>query len=1332
MNSFFKWLAITLFTLFTLFSSYLQATPSVSVVFVLDESGSVSYSNFNLETSGFQEALNALPVDGSVEVSVIGFSSSSNIIVDKVELTATSLSSVTNALTNNPKNGGGTNMSSAIASSTNILLGSTAPTKVICLATDGSPNSQSSTTSAANDAKNSGVSLTPVGIGLDTYGKGFLDGIASLPPIANPTNFSDFATVVTNICVGVTKSALNLALTPASVDFGITQGNTQSECSQQESIELNNRSTQIASITNISIQGEDAGDFQLQTALGQPFDSITFPSNIPGSYNTNLEVKLAPNSTPDDNTYDATIVVSAIDENGISGDFSASLHAPLGNACLKFSAWDAQLVIGSIDDDGTPYAKSGNILTDSNGKFTEVQITSVPRTGLVTDGNARLMLTTTTSIIDGTIRFEILSSSIDKTEARLGTLTKSSNKEGSTFVDVAIAVNDNGEGQANAILRAGERFLGTSTEKETSFSVRSCLLNEQNECTSVEQTKVVREKRAPVVLIHGLWADAKSFKSKGEHTGLFNTLSENGLRNVGTVEYENYLGPTAIMPINSRLISTKINKLCLLENYSERFACTRVDLIGHSMGGLVARKFIKDNKYYRSVKNFQQGSVRRLITLGTPHLGSGLASLLMRDDSHIRSCIRDERLLVEDKGLFTPLVNNEGDVEATVIRELQANEKMTEAEEDAGYEVLENGDYYVNGIIDYIPEQVDTSTSGAINYLALGSDGLDTLNENRQIIPSIGLLGNIGGNLLFSGYKGRYLDKFLKDTGCITNDLFLGEDSDGVVALSSAQGNLGTHTEEVASVAHMGMGTNEAVIDWVISIIDAPLSTYSTSVMNISWPTLRIMDKDDNHPLLIAKTQKLSGAQLFSQLGKLIRHSALAMIGINTAYAQDIDTLQISVSSLTPNAGEQIIISLDSPSDGLESISLQGDGVDIIDDTSPYSWAITIPNEATGSFQFYVAALSDIDGLTSNIVEITVTPETSLTRSILFEPTDRIVLYPGSSEQLTVIGQGTDGFNRDLSASLLGTTYSENIVSGLTVTAGNSDVFSIDSEGKLTAQAPGEAEIVAHYGTLTAIRRILVVAAESDDADGDGISDTQEDALGTNKFSQDSDGNGIDDDIEVGSNSDSPLDSDGDGIIDALEFDTRVVEDENGQHISIKSSAGTVTSAYIQPLSALPERSDELALITMPLEAFGFTVEELTEGQAIDVALTYESLPSGIDSYLKYGQNLPQGDQVGWYAFTDFDVQGNTITLHLTDNALGDDNSTIGIISDPGGPGASPVAPPVTDPPVVEPPVAESSSNGGGCSYIPNSKTGVDPTLALSLLFSILYLLRRKIFERKQ
>ncbi len=58
-------------------------------------------------------------------------------------------------------------------------------------------------------------------------------------------------------------------------------------------------------------------------------------------------------------------------------------------------------------------------------------------------------------------------------------------------------------------------------------------------------------------------------------------------------------------------------------------AATQADVVGHSMGGLLARVYASEsyNPRYRRPENFGRGDIRRLVTLNTPHFGSELTEL---------------------------------------------------------------------------------------------------------------------------------------------------------------------------------------------------------------------------------------------------------------------------------------------------------------------------------------------------------------------------------------------------------------------------------------------------------------------------------------------------------------------------------------------------------------------------------------------------------------------------------------------------------------------------------------------------------------------------------
>ncbi|MBK9152854.1 MAG: hypothetical protein IPM25_01235 [Chloracidobacterium sp.] len=59
-------------------------------------------------------------------------------------------------------------------------------------------------------------------------------------------------------------------------------------------------------------------------------------------------------------------------------------------------------------------------------------------------------------------------------------------------------------------------------------------------------------------------------------------------------------------------------------------AISKLDVVAHSMGGILARVF-HDQPEYRVPENFNQGYIRRLITIATPHLGANAANIIVED-----------------------------------------------------------------------------------------------------------------------------------------------------------------------------------------------------------------------------------------------------------------------------------------------------------------------------------------------------------------------------------------------------------------------------------------------------------------------------------------------------------------------------------------------------------------------------------------------------------------------------------------------------------------------------------------------------------------------------
>jgi hypothetical protein len=110
--------------------------------------------------------------------------------------------------------------------------------------------------------------------------------------------------------------------------------------------------------------------------------------------------------------------------------------------------------------------------------------------------------------------------------------------------------------------------------------------------------------RAPVVLLHGLWAGPETWEI------LKRDLRANGYAFVLNYPYPN----NQSLESNKDVLKDSAEK-ALGEAHMRMVGARKVDVVGHSMGGLVAK--------YNPEK---ATNVRRVVTVGTPHCGSPLAN----------------------------------------------------------------------------------------------------------------------------------------------------------------------------------------------------------------------------------------------------------------------------------------------------------------------------------------------------------------------------------------------------------------------------------------------------------------------------------------------------------------------------------------------------------------------------------------------------------------------------------------------------------------------------------------------------------------------------------
>lgn len=126
-------------------------------------------------------------------------------------------------------------------------------------------------------------------------------------------------------------------------------------------------------------------------------------------------------------------------------------------------------------------------------------------------------------------------------------------------------------------------------------------------------------KPCPVLLVHGLWSSNDTWQD--EFKDIF--LSGNTFPFTKAINYGGKQNDYASLYFAAYYpkIPEGIGNL-LLEVRKAGYTAKKVDVVGHSMGGLLTRGYIENlcGVNYR-------GDIRRLVTIGTPHSGSQLANV---------------------------------------------------------------------------------------------------------------------------------------------------------------------------------------------------------------------------------------------------------------------------------------------------------------------------------------------------------------------------------------------------------------------------------------------------------------------------------------------------------------------------------------------------------------------------------------------------------------------------------------------------------------------------------------------------------------------------------
>lgn len=177
-------------------------------------------------------------------------------------------------------------------------------------------------------------------------------------------------------------------------------------------------------------------------------------------------------------------------------------------------------------------------------------------------------------------------------------------------------------------------YTGSEREIMVSFNISYI----DNTAETIELCEPVKIVRPALVFAHGLFGNPSSFyyskyKMANGEVAYFNSSQEwKFVKYLDLYELGSFQqNASLLLADNDNLIVENSIKESLLKMHKSGYANKRIDYIGHSMGGCVARyAIVGGNSLYKPgiglFKNYQKGYINKFITINTPHNGSFIAN----------------------------------------------------------------------------------------------------------------------------------------------------------------------------------------------------------------------------------------------------------------------------------------------------------------------------------------------------------------------------------------------------------------------------------------------------------------------------------------------------------------------------------------------------------------------------------------------------------------------------------------------------------------------------------------------------------------------------------
>lgn len=538
----------------------------------------------------------------------------------------------------------------------------------------------------------------------------------------------------------------------------------------------------------------------------------------------------------------------------------------------------------------------------------------------------------------------------------------------------------------------------------------------------------VKLVQTPVVLVHGLWGDDKTWEQMAK------SLVNVGVEARKAVYWDSTNNAAARFSAHRGVVWQKARSTVRALRASG-IAVTQGDIVAHSMGGILARIDSNNPDSHRE-ENWGKGYFRRVVTVNSPHWGTPAATFLFR----LSQLSIPFRAWAETAGVPMHL---------GAVNDLSA----------AHFAANSGGESSAARMPLACPSVAITTYCSAVDFGFLGLSFLYVTGRDQAA-----RLNPEQKNQLAMILCGREINGF-DDLQAVADKIFSKKANDGVVLTSSQIGGC-ERISSFSTVEHTYAPKSPDVQERIIQLLRATHTAFAVD----GFPAVTEADlgSQECQPVLSVEAYPhLVSGTMPSNQETGARKPLMSFSQPSTnATAHPGDIVDVLIRPLDGVALEHLTVTakLGDRAFGDDSLS---PGIPV--GSGILSNRIQIPKDFVGSATIIALGIDnngDYD-LQKRVINVVPSQDSSI-QSIRVSSdsgdTDLLISQLSVPQPLKVSGVYSDGVERDVTAADTGTSYGTS----------DSSVALVDAEGGVTAVANGAADITVMNGTATAKVSVLV------------------------------------------------------------------------------------------------------------------------------------------------------------------------------------------------------------------------------------------------------------------